>query len=109
MKYGIGGLWLILALALQKPSSAHTFFSYAGSIIAFVHAGALGCGLLYQRSFDRRSVEGGVSMVGFLIGVVVGVVLGIWAGGAVSRNSAAYWLAQIAAAAFIVFLPLFRL
>lgn len=107
MKYAIGILWLVAALAFQKQPAVHRFFAYAGPIVALVHACALGGGLLYQRLFDARSVEGGVSVAGFLIGIVAGVGLGAWAGAAVSQNTAAYWIAQIAAAAFLIFLPLF--
>lgn len=109
VKYGIAVLWLVLALALQKAPAVRRFFAYAGPIVAFAHAGALGAGLFSQRYFEKRSVEGGVSMLGFLIGLAVGIVLGALAGAAVFRNAALYWAAQIAAAAFIIFLPLFRL
>jgi hypothetical protein len=107
MKYAIGILWLVAALALQKQPAAHRFFAYGGTIVTLVHACALVGGLLYQRLFDARSVEGGVSLAGFLIGILAGVGLGAWAGSAVSQNIAAYWIAQIAAAAFLIFLPLF--
>jgi hypothetical protein len=56
----------------------------------------------------RTSVEGGVNMAGFLVGCLVGLILGILAGPLVSRSEVAYWLVQIAAVAFLAFLPLFR-
>lgn len=109
MKYGIGVLWLVLALALQRAPAWRGFFAYAGPIVALAHAGALGGGVFYQHFFEKRSVEGGVSMLGFLIGLAAGIVLGAVAGTVVFRNAVLYWVAQIAAAAFIMFLPLFRL
>jgi hypothetical protein len=56
----------------------------------------------------RTSVEGGVNMAGFLVGGVLGLVLGSLLGGVAAKNDIVYWVAQIASAGLIVFLPLFR-
>jgi uncharacterized protein YcfJ len=68
---------------------------------------ALGIGMLDQH-WNRRPVEGGVPVGGFLIGIVVGLVIGVLLGGLVSRNLVLYCTIQIVAAGFLVFLPLFR-
>jgi hypothetical protein len=108
MKYAVGISWLVLALIFQRGPGMRRFFAYAGPMVALAHAGALGIGLLYAQLFDKRSVEGGVSLVGFLIGIVIGLIAGALLGGTVLRNTALYWIAQIVAAGFLVFLPLFR-
>jgi len=47
-------------------------------------------------------------MAGFLVGGVLGLVLGSLLGGVAAKNDIVYWVAQIASAGLIVFLPLFR-
>jgi hypothetical protein len=108
IKILVGLIWLGLAFWSHGNPSARKVFAYLGCIVALIHACALAGGTLLNWLTARTSVEGGVNMAGFLVGCVLGLVLGSLLGGVAARNDAVYWLAQIASAAFIVFLPLFR-
>ena len=108
MKYAIGVMWLAAAYFVGSSPSGRRIFAYLGAMVALAHAGALVGGLISQR-LARRSIEGGVSLTGFLIGLCLGVLVGAAIGSLVSRNSTLFWITQIAAAAFIMFLPLFRI
>lgn len=104
----VGVLWLVAAFVFRSNPAARRIFAFLGSIVGFVHVGAATGGLLLKLMTGRTSVEGGVNMAGFLAGCVVGLILGVVAGFFVSKNETAYWLVQLVAVAFIVFLPLFR-
>ena len=108
MKYFVGGLWLLLALLFRNTPWARRFFAYAGSVLALVHVCALGIGML-DAHFNKRPVEGGAPVGGFLIGIAVGVVLGLLVGGTVSRNTVLYIVVEVVAAGFLMVLPLVRL
>jgi hypothetical protein len=108
MKYVVAGVWLAGSLVAARSPTLRRMFSYAGSVIALVHICALTVGLLDQR-WNRRPVESGVPIGGFLIGIAVGVVLGLVLGVFVSRTPALYWVVQLTVVAFLIFLPLFRL
>ena len=108
MKYVVAGLWLAGSLVAARSPTLRRMFAYAGSVIALVHICALTLGLLDQR-WNRRPVEAGVPIGGFLIGIAVGVVLGLVLGVFVSRTPALYWIVQLTAVAFLIFLPLVRL
>jgi hypothetical protein len=108
IKILVGLVWLGLAFWSHGNPSARKVFAYLGCIVAFVHVSALAGGMLLNWFAGRTSIEGGVNMAGFLVGCVLGLVLGGLLGGVAAKNDIVYWLAQIASAAFIVFLPLFR-
>jgi hypothetical protein len=108
MKYVVAGLWLAGSLAAARSVPLRRLFAYGGSVIALVHICALGLGLLDQR-WHRRPVEGGIPVGGFLAGIAVGLVLGAVLGVFADRTPAIYWVVQLTAAAFLIFLPLFRL
>jgi len=107
MKYALGAIWLAAAYGVAGMPGGRRVFAYLGPIVALAHVGALVGGLLSQQ-LKRQSVEGGVSLAGFLIGLALGILLGVALGGPADRNPVIYWVAQIAAAGFIMFLPLFR-
>ena len=109
LKIIVAVIWLIAAFLLRGNPVGRKVFAYLGSIVALVHLCALAGGMLLKWYIGRTSVEGGVNMAGFLAGVVVGVILGLFAGSFVSRNEVVFWLIQIVAVAFLMFLPLFRL
>src|SRR5260370_1013656 len=109
MKYLLGLLWLAVAFLAWRFPGARGWFGYLGALVALVHACALVIGWSVSRFVGPQTVNGGVNGAGFLGGIVLGLVLGIWLGGMVGRNAALYWPVQVAAAAFLVFLPLFRL
>lgn len=104
----VGILWLVAAFVFRGNPTGRRILAFFGSIVGFVHVGAVAGGLLLKLMTGRTSVEGGVNMAGFLAGCIVGLILGVVAGSFVSRNEIAYWLVQLIAVAFVVFLPLFR-
>jgi len=108
VKYLIAGLWILVAFVFRDSPGVRRFLAYSGSVLAFVHICALVFGKI-DTHYNRRPVEGGVPLGGFIVGIAVGIILGVVAGGAVSRNPVLYWAVQVVAAAFLMFLPLFRL
>jgi hypothetical protein len=109
MKYAIGLVWVALAFVASRFPGAQTWFGYLGAIVAAVHGCALILGLGVARFVGPQTVNGGVNGAGFLGGIVLGLGLGIWLGGIMGRNPVLYWPVQLAAAAFLMFLPLFRI
>jgi hypothetical protein len=109
MKYVVGLVWLAVALGSWWFPGARRWVGYLGAIVALVHACALAIGWTVARFVGPQTVEGGVNGSGLLIGILLGLGLGIWLGGAVARNGALYWPVQLAAAGFLMFLPLFRI
>jgi fructose-specific phosphotransferase system IIC component len=105
----LGIIWLALAFLAWTFPGARRWFGYLGAIVALVHACALVIGLIVARFVGPQTVNGGVNGAGFLGGIVLGLALGIWLGWLVGKNQALYWPVQLAAAAFLIFLPLFRL
>ena len=108
MKYAWGLLWIALAFLASRSPGARRWFGYLGAIVAFIHVCGLLIGFGYARFQAPHSVNGGVSAAGLLGGIIVGLGIGIWFGGIVNRNPNLYWPVQVAATAFILFLPLFR-
>jgi hypothetical protein len=108
VQMALGLIWLAVSFWSQWNPTARKVFSYLGSIVTLVHVAGLAGGMLQNWLGGRSSVEGGVNMAGFVVGCALGVILGSVVGGVAAKMDLLYWAVQIVAAAFIVFLPLFR-
>lgn len=106
-KLFFGSLWLIAAYWLRNWDISRKISAYVASIVALMHVGALIGGLLHERLGVGQSVEGGVSLVGFILGGVSGALLGGYIGLVAYGNLWVYWAMQLVAVGFIIFLPLF--
>ena len=82
------------------------FFAYAASIVAMVHVSALLGGVLADRLFSQGPLDWGPPLAGMVAGSFAGVLFGALLGRYAERNVSLFWLMQLTAVGFLIFLPL---